>query len=184
MRLAAKVKSIGSIRQLVYPKEFRIPAPTWPLELSSILQKLAELPQQTGDSHPQNVDGAEEESRMRFLAELGTGLWRLKQKMIERGTDRPREEMRRAYRHLESVWDTLVEAGVEIQDHTDAPIDSGMQLKVLAFQPTPGIERRRVLDTIKPSVYFRKKTIQIGEVIVATPGEVSEQKTPSGLASG
>jgi len=77
--------------------------------------------------------------------------------------------MRRAYRHLESTWDALGEAGVEIQDHTNDRFDSGQSLKVLAFEPTEGVAEERVSETVKPTVYFKGSVIQRGEVIVATP---------------
>jgi hypothetical protein len=89
--------------------------------------------------------------------------------MIDPQTGRPREEMRRAYRHVESIWDALVEAGIQIQDHTGMLFDSGMSLRVIEFQPTAGLGREQVLDTIKPSVYYDGQLIQMGEVIVGTP---------------
>ncbi|MHA2616630.1 MAG: hypothetical protein V2G48_07550 [bacterium JZ-2024 1] len=109
------------------------------------------------------------EQELRFLADIGTSLWRMKQKMVKPGTNQPLEEMQRPFRHLESAWDALIQAGVEIQDHTDKPFDPGMSLKVVCYQPTPGIERERVIETIKPTVYFRGRQIQMGEVIVGRP---------------
>ena len=54
-----------------------------------------------------------------------------------------------------------------------------MSLKVLAFQPTPGLTRERIVETIKPTIYFADQTLQMGEVIVATPedSESSFNKT-------
>jgi hypothetical protein len=106
---------------------------------------------------------------LRLLGHIGTGLWRLRQRLLEPGSTQPREEMRRANRDLEGLWDTLAEAGVEILDHTGAPFDAGMSLKVIAFQPTPGIVREKVLETVKPTIYYKKQWIQMGEVIVAMP---------------
>ncbi len=159
----------GTLRQWLYPAEFRIAPCAWPPELLSAIEQLAKALTASATEGVRQVDASAEKKQMRFLADVATGLWRLRQKMQQPGTDRPLEEMRRAYRHLESVWDVLVEAGVETQDHTDALFDPGMSLKVIAFQPTAGIERERVLETIKPTIYFQKRTIQMGEVIVATP---------------
>ena len=159
----------GGLRQWMYPAEFRIAPCAWPPELLAAVQQLAEALAAKATQGTSQADGATEKKQMRFLADIGTGLWRLRQKMLQPGTERPLEEMRRAYRHLESVWDVLAEAGVEIQDHTDALFDPGMSLRVIAFQPTAGIERERVLETIKPTIYFHKQRIQMGEVIVATP---------------
>ncbi len=156
----------GGLRQWLYPVEFRIAPPAWSSELLDALERLSQAPPPAAVPA---YDPAAEKNRMRFLAEVGTGLWRLRQKMLQPGTDRPLEEMRRAYRHLESVWDVVAEAGIEIQDHTDSPFDAGMSLKVIAYQPTSGIERERVIETIKPTIYFKNRPIQMGEVIVGTP---------------
>jgi hypothetical protein len=167
----------AELRQWLYPAEFRIAPCAWPPELLAAIEQLAQaLAARTAEGTAQ-PDSAAEKKQMRFLAEVGTGLWRLRQKMIQPGTNRPQEEMRRAYRHLESVWDVLTEAGVEIQDHTDALFDPGMSLRVIAFQPTAGIERERVLETIKPTIYFQKRTIQMGEVIVATPETIAAEES-------
>lgn len=153
----------------MYPAEFRIAPCAWPPEILAAIQQLKQVLAAKATDGTPHADSAAEKKQMRFLADVGTGLWRLRQKMLQPGTERPLEEMRRAYRHLESVWDVLAEAGVEIQDHTDTLFDPGMSLRVIAFQPTAGIERERVLETIKPTIYFQKRSIQMGEVIVATP---------------
>ena len=89
--------------------------------------------------------------------------------MVKSGTSQPFEEMSRAYRHLESIWDIIVQTGVDIKNHTGDLFDSGMSIKVIAFQPTTGLTREKIIETIKPSIYYNKKRIQMGEVIVGTP---------------
>ncbi len=163
---------IASVRQLMYPEEFRIAPYEWPPELLSVFEKLMTLPENTLESP--NIM----KENLSFFADVCTGLWRLRQKMLQMGTDRPLEEMRRAYRHLQSVWDALIQAGFEIQEHTGKLFDSGLSLKVIAFQPTPGIGREKVIETIKPSIYYKNESIQMGEVIVGTP-EKTEEKLES-----
>lgn len=124
----------------------------------------AELP----DALATDANRAFAEEMRRMIANVGTGLWRMRQKMLQPGTDEPFEEMRRVYRHFESVWDAIIQAGAEIQDHTDAIHESGTRLNVVAFEPTAGIEREVVKETLKPTIYFRGHLIQTGEVIVAT----------------
>jgi hypothetical protein len=58
---------------------------------------------------------------------------------------------------------------VKIYDHTGEEFDAGRSIKVLAYQPTPGLTRERVTDTIKPTIYVHDDLVQIGEVIVGTP---------------
>jgi hypothetical protein len=102
-------------------------------------------------------------------AAVATGLWRMRNKMVQPGTDVPLPEVRGLYRHLESTWDALAGAGVEIQSHDGAAADPGLSLSVVAYQPTPGLDRERVIETIRPTVYHHGRIIQQGEVIVGTP---------------
>jgi len=53
-----------------------------------------------------------------------------------------------------------------------------MSLKVISFQPTPGLGRERVIETIKPTIYFKGKAIQMGEVIVGRPEGPQSTTTP------
>lgn len=105
----------------------------------------------------------------RTLAELCTELWRLRRKMLEADRPQPRTEMADAYRHVEAAWDLLADAGLTIDDPTGRPFDSGMPLKALAFQPTAGLTRETVVETIRPTIFLRDARLQMGEVIVGTP---------------
>lgn len=160
----------AGLRQLWFPPEFRIAPPVWPEDLRLLWQGLAG--EEARSVSATSAGGAPVE----MLAEVATGLWRLRQRMVDPDTGHPLEEMRRAFRHLESVWDALAAAGVEIQDHTGMPFRDGLSLDVLAFQPTAGVERERVIETIKPSVYLKGRPIQMGQVIVGTP----EKGAPTG----
>lgn len=133
-------------------------------------------PAETAGAHVTNLatlvgtfDVSEAQARLRFFADMGTALWRLRQKMVRPGSNDPLDEMRRAYRHFESAWSLLQQAGVEIQDHTDRLFDAGMELSVLTFQPMPELKHELVVETIKPTIYYKKVMIQRGEVIVGTP---------------
>jgi len=106
-----------------------------------------------------------------LLAEVGTGLWRLRLKMLSPGTKEPSEENRRSFKQLESILDTVREAGLQIRDHTGEAVPRGgvYTLKALAYEPTSGLATDRVTETIKPTIYFKDRLIQVGEVIIGTP---------------
>jgi hypothetical protein len=159
------MRMFSGLRQLWYPSEFRIAALSWPTELHQLLSRLA----RSFENSPPAPQAGGGDADARLLSDISTGLWRLRQKMVKPGSFQPLDEMRRPYRHLESIWDALAQAGVEIQDHTDKPFDSGMSIKATAYQPTPGLQREQIIETIKPSVYLKGKRIQIGEVIVGQP---------------
>jgi hypothetical protein len=164
----------SNLRQLTFPREFRISAVEWNEDLLQTLHELVaqmNKPPQTHDDPPPKSDDTPSPAQVRFLADVATGLWRLRQRMVDPATGRPPEEMRRAYRHFESVWDALSQAGFFIRDHTGEPVPEGgvYALKAIAYQPTPGLSKEKVIDTVKPSIYYRNGIIQMGEVIVGTP---------------
>jgi hypothetical protein len=161
------MKIPGELRQKLFPSEFRIPEAAWSEDAIEQLVRIADQIAKQAEEKP--VEPGSSSVRSAFLGEVGTGLWRLRQKMVEPQTGKPLEEMRRAYRHFESVWDALERDGVKIYDHTGEEFDAGRSIKVLAYQPTPGLTRERVTDTIKPTIYVHDDLVQIGEVIVGTP---------------
>jgi hypothetical protein len=160
------MKTLSKIKQLQYPKEFRILPMEMPFEALKQLEELLTSLSKSikTDNNPSDAQVINKD----FLVEVSVGAWRLKKKMSDPKTGVPLNEMSRAYRHLESVLLTLEKEGIEIQDHDGEPFDAGLSLKVLTYQPLPNIEKEYVYDTIKPSVYLKGERILMGEVIVAT----------------
>ncbi len=177
------ILSIQPLRQLIFPQEFRIYRSAYPEEVRGQLTRAIEhfmknWPPPVGPPPPPPQDP----QRLLFLTDIGTGLWRMRRSMVPTNSvrlmdARPEDEMRKPFRWLVSIWDVLKASGLEIQDHTGDLFDSGQALKAPAFEPTPGLKEETVISTIKPSIYYNGKMIQMGEVVVGTP------ETPdSGLA--
>jgi len=171
----------ANVRQLFFPKEFRIRPSSLTGDLAGDLEKFAQVHISEEPSSQAKLEEASIElgSLIKFLTDLGTKLWRLRINMVQAGNNEPLEEMRRAHRHLQAAWEVLTEAGIEVQDHTDMTFSSGMSLKVLAFQPMEGIEKERVVETVKPTIYYKGRSIQIGEVIVGIPRTSGEDDDAS-----
>lgn len=179
---------LGSLHQLLYPREFRIGRPGWPADLSARLAQAIEAAARAA----QDAAKAREEAslrqdepaataqlqaalqeRLKFLADVGTGLWRMRRAMVPPDSGRlldarPREEMRKPFRWLVSTWDALKESGLEIQDHTGERYISGQSLKA-HFEAAPDLAEDTIIDTIKPTIYLDGQIIQMGEVVVGTP---------------
>lgn len=113
------------------------------------------------------------EAWLKASASIATNAWRAKIKMVDAETNEPKEEMKRVYRHIEAIFDALKQAGVETIDPIGRSYDSGMAIKVVSFEQTPGVSKETIKETIKPSVAWKGRMIQTGEVIVATPMHVS-----------
>ncbi|MEO3805170.1 hypothetical protein [Nonomuraea sp. B1E8] len=170
------------VRQLQHPREFRIHAAVWPADALAAFERLAagELVKTADEPVPEEparipIVGNSERIQHDTLsgssvADVVTSIWRL-----DRRVRRVPGVTRSATRHLEMAWDTLVQAGVKIQDHLNDPFDPGLSIKVLSYQPTPELDRDRVVETIRPSIYLNDQMIQRGEVIVGTPDPVAKE---------
>ena len=77
--------------------------------------------------------------------------------------------MKRAYRHVESAIDSLAQMEVTMNDWLNQSYDVGLPVKVLAFQPTPGLTRDTVIEAVRPAIVWKNQLLQLGEVIVGTP---------------
>ena len=103
-----------------------------------------------------------------LLVRLGTGLWRISRKMP--GDTAPSSrDLRVAQRHIDATCDAMADGGLEVKDHLGDRYVSGMALKVIAFEPTPGTVRATIAETISPSIFYQDQLLQRGEVIVAVP---------------
>jgi hypothetical protein len=109
-----------------------------------------------------------QETILKGMADIATNAWKAKAKMLDNAGE-VRDEMKRVFRHIEGVLDSLHEMGLEVKDHTGDAFDYGLPLKVVTTQPTPGITRESVIETIRPTIYWQQQIIQKGEVVIATP---------------
>lgn len=179
-----------SLSQMIYGKEIRINRALNQGELEEYLQaalgELLEMEQRRMDQEAElaavqrstTIPGVpslkvEETSfykdQMHLQAEVLTGLWRLRGRLVKPGTSEPLEETKRAYRHFETAWDALVNAGFRVEDYTKQPFRTGLNVDVLAYEEAPGLSSEIILETVKPGVFYNDILIQRGEVIVGTP---------------
>jgi hypothetical protein len=109
------------------------------------------------------------------LAGLATQVWRARSRIIDPETGEPREEMRRIHRHIEGAFEAFSQMGLTINDWLNQPYDAGLPVKVLTFQPTPDIQRDTVLEAVRPTVIWKDRLLQMGEVIVGIPPSTEEK---------
>lgn len=105
---------------------------------------------------------------LKAMADIATNVWKAKVKMLD-SSGETREEMKRVYRHVEGALESFQEIGLEVKGHTNDAFDYGLPLKVVTTQPTQGITKESIIETIKPTIYYQKQIIQMGEVVIATP---------------
>lgn len=165
-----------SLRQLRYPREFRIGAPPPPKEALETLERIAA----SLESLVFTPEGGSQQEVDKLLAQVATELWRLRRKLDLLDNTQPPEELRAIRRPFESAWDSIIQSGVEIDDHVGEPYDGGMAVDVLTFQPCPELSRHQIIETIRPTIYRNGQMIQIGQVIVGQPARERTQEEGSG----
>lgn len=152
------------------PDEFNIPTPQWPEEqkvIDAVTTRIkAMLTTKDGGVEVRHAMPA---NVVKGMADIATNIWKAKAKMLDGASGEVRDEMKRVFRHIEGVLETLHEMGLEVKDHTGDAFDYGLPLKVITTQPTQGITRENVIETIKPTIYWQQQIIQMGEVVIATP---------------
>ena len=117
----------------------------------------------------------EAEALSTALGGLATQVWRARSRIIDPVTGEPREEMKRVHRHVEGALDVLKQMGLTMNDWVNQPYDAGLPVKVLTFQPTPGLTRDTILEAVRPTVIWKDRLLQLGEVVVGIPVNPGEQ---------
>ena len=135
------------------------------------------IPDASGQTGNQESEVADRQillqPRVTIWADMANAIWALQQKSCDPTTAERREEFRPLARYIERLSECMNEIGLEFQSHTNQAFDSGQSLEVIAFQPTAGISREIVVETIRPTVYLKGHRVQVGQVIVATPENTS-----------
>lgn len=152
---------------LCYPQEFRINTRKY-LVLAESLAALNDVLERAS----RNPVVENKDEFLDMAMEVGTLVWRAQR--ILSGMNEQSKELRRVSRDLESVRDVLFQRGVEIKDHTGQVYISGMALRVITFQPMVGLAHQKIIETLKPTIYFRNKVIQMGDVIVGVPDSATK----------
>lgn len=150
------------------PVEFKIPPAPWP-EAEKAIEALANQVAATRADKGDEFRYAVPPNVIRAMADIATNVWKAKSKMLDSGSGEVREEMKRVYRHIEGALESFEEIDLEVKDHTGDAFDYGLPLKVITTQPTNGITKESVIETIKPTIYWQNQIIQMGEVVIATP---------------
>jgi hypothetical protein len=133
--------------------------------LTAAIKKFAATRTPSRESAPE-IPG---EEWLKAAAKTATNVWRAERRIVDPETKEPKPEMKLLYRDINAIGKALEQLGVETIDPTDRIYDSGMRLDVVSFEPTPGLSKETIKETIKPSVKWQGRFIQRGEVIVGTP---------------
>lgn len=177
-----------ALGQLKHPPEFRVPPPfldpaqaDWAATLLAEVEAAKTLAEQAVDTPdtPATPDGAGTDA----LLGAALGIWRALRKLDQGAGPLSAVELRQVRRQVHASRQALADDGLEIQEHDGAPFDSGLSLEVLVFEEQPGLTREVVLETVRPSIYFRGERIQMGQVIVGRPAPEDASPAPEDVGT-
>lgn len=133
------------------------------------LERMRDEPDASAAPKPHGGSNPDAEVAKLFRA-TGTAVWKLEQRMLDAETKEPKDEYRRLWRHVEAIKDALTDIGVDIVDLTNKRYDEGMSLKVVSEEERPGTREPEIVETLLPTIRFRKQIqLQQGEVVVSKP---------------
>lgn len=159
------------LKKLKLTNPFPFPKAAWPDE-KEVLKgvEFVMTPKQTRHAEKSREDSSIVEVELKTLASIATYTWKAKSRLEDAGGVEQSDVLKRVSGDIGRIWKVLVDdLGLEIKGHTGDFFDYGLPLKVVTTQPTADITKERVVETIKPTIRWRNKRIQMGEVVIATP---------------
>jgi hypothetical protein len=158
------------------PEELTVPNPTWP-DARELARELAK--QLSGRSQAELADAkiiveVISPTLGKPIVNLANNVWRLRAKLVdpisnEIKEDITKDDVKKMARYLDAMYAVLGEIGIEIKDRTGETFDYGLPEKVVTAQPQEGLSSERIIETVRPTIYWNEKIAQQGEVIIATP---------------
>ena len=146
---------------LFFPNDFRITLPKQ-IDMSKPLiniSKPAEVKQAPTSKYDDEI--------IDMAKDLGTLIWRIRRRL--QSPEITSKEISRVSFDLDSIITTFTNNGIEIKDHTGEDYHDGMALRVAASQPIESSPNKKIIETLRPTIYYQKKVVQRGEVIIGIP---------------
>ena len=123
---------------------------------------------------PDNArDASEFILSMDLVSSLSIELWRL-----EKRIDKVKSTIDNSITdQFQRIKDMLGKQDIEICEHTGAEYNDGMSVKVLHVEEVDNLPlgSMKVIETVKPSIYYRGQVISHGEVIVGKSKEKEKE---------
>jgi len=109
-------------------------------------------------------DASEFVLSMNLISSLAIELWRL-EKRIDKAKNTIDNSITDQFQRIKDV---LAKQDIEVCEHTGNEYNDGMSIKVLHVDEVDNMPpgKMKIIETVKPSVYYKGQVISHGEVIV------------------
>ena len=159
-KLSAAVTNLKQL--LLFPNEFRLPTSDY-----TMVSFLSLKPFNNGLDSVESKIEISDEQVFDMIKDIGTLTWRAQKRLSEMSLEG--KEYAKLSRDLEYSITSLKQAGFDIKDFTGQDYIAGMAVSVIASQTDETLIRARIIETLKPTIYYKGKIIQIGDVVIGTP---------------
>jgi hypothetical protein len=160
------------------PDQFGIPKPDFPDSrnlANDLLKALSEMEKATSPK----VSSAKTEEVLpavyaKAIIAMATNIWRIRSRIVDPLTSESKEEVskddvKKIARYVEAIYASITSLGIEIKDRTGESFDYGLPEKVVTANPQEGLTKERIIETMRPTIYWNNQIAQQGEVVIATP---------------
>jgi len=136
------------------------------------LSQLERLLEQHSDSHLSKDDLDTRD----LVSSLAIEMWRLEKRIEIAKASLSKELVASDHAILDQVQrmkDVFKKQDIEVHEHTGISYNDGLSLKVLHVEEMDSIPKGKmqVIETVKPSIYFKGQVVFHGEVIVGKSKE-------------
>ncbi len=107
-----------------------------------------------------------------LISSFAVEVWRLEKKVNQaKSLLKGNEDTNSLQDQLQRIKDVLAKQEIEIQEFTGTTYNDGMSLKVLHVEEVDSLPKgtMQIVETVKPTVYFKGEAICHGEIIVGKP---------------
>jgi molecular chaperone GrpE (heat shock protein) len=166
------INIISTLRQLKYPREFRIEQGVEAEDWVSSLEEITDLLKKLLNTKPQISEKEftiNEDEFKTLLAETVNGIWRIRRILQTIDQNNPKErDVERLSRALDYLIDSLKENKIELVDLTGRRVVGALPFVIISIEEAE-VSEEQVIETVRPSIYYNDRLIQRGQVIVGRP---------------
>lgn len=115
------------------------------------------------------TEAEENETLKATLVEIICQIWRLKSRLSVLEKHLEPRLVKGMEMVLKSMVKTLDKAHFELKDHTGELVRGQEAWTVVSWEEVAGLELPQVIETIRPTIYYKDELIQPGEIIAGKP---------------
>jgi hypothetical protein len=168
------INIISNLRQLKYPREFRIEQGVEAEDWVSSLEEITDLLKKLLNTIPQISEEEftiNEDEFKTLLAETVNGIWRIRRILQTIDQNNPKaSDVERLSRALDYLIDTLKENKIELEDLTGRRVVGAPPFVIISIEEAE-VSEEQVIETVRPSISYNDRPIQRGQVIVGRPSK-------------